>query len=210
MKIKAVLFDMDGVLIEAKDWHYEALNHALCQFGMEITREQHLSTYDGLPTKRKLELLSEQYYIPKKLRPLINDLKQEYTFDEVEKKCFPVYQHEYLLARLKQEGYQIAVCSNSIRRSIEYMMEKSHLMPHLDLILSNEDVKKNKPDPEIYQTAMQRFGVRPEECLILEDNVNGIRAAQASGGHLLQIGTVWDVSYKNVRNRIREIEEGEA
>ena len=57
-KIKAVLFDMDGVLIDAKDWHYEALNKALGLFGMEINRYDHLNTFDGLPTKVKLQMLS--------------------------------------------------------------------------------------------------------------------------------------------------------
>ena len=56
-KIKAVIFDMDGVLIDAKDWHYEALNKALRLFGLEITRSEHETTYDGLPTKDKLEIL---------------------------------------------------------------------------------------------------------------------------------------------------------
>ena len=57
MEIKAIIFDMDGVLIEAKDWHYEALNRALSLFGMEISRYDHLVTYDGLPTTKKLEML---------------------------------------------------------------------------------------------------------------------------------------------------------
>ena len=63
-KIKAVLFDMDGVLIDAKDWHYEALNKALKLFGIEINRYDHLTTFDGLPTKVKLDLLSKRFYLP--------------------------------------------------------------------------------------------------------------------------------------------------
>jgi len=62
--IKAILFDMDGVLIEAKDWHYEALNMALDLFGMPISRDAHLSTFDGLPTKDKLNLLSKTRGFP--------------------------------------------------------------------------------------------------------------------------------------------------
>ena len=58
MQIKAVLFDMDGVLIDAKEWHYEALNRALALFGMPISRFEHLTTFDGLPTRKKLEMLS--------------------------------------------------------------------------------------------------------------------------------------------------------
>lgn len=60
VKIKAVLFDMDGVLVEAKDWHYEALNRALDVFGLPISRSEHLSQYDGLPTRTKLKMLTEK------------------------------------------------------------------------------------------------------------------------------------------------------
>ena len=78
-KIKAILFDMDGVLIEAKDWHYEALNNALQLFGMEISRYDHLITYDGLPTKKKLEMLTMERGLPVGLHHFINDMKQQYT-----------------------------------------------------------------------------------------------------------------------------------
>ncbi len=60
MRIEAVVFDMDGVLIDAKDWHYHALNRALAHFGYSISRGDHLSTYDGLPTRHKLEMLSKE------------------------------------------------------------------------------------------------------------------------------------------------------
>lgn len=82
-KIKAIIFDMDGVLIEAKDWHYEALNRALKLFGMEITRYEHLTTFDGLPTKDKLKMLSLERGLPKSLHSFINELKQQYTMEIV-------------------------------------------------------------------------------------------------------------------------------
>lgn len=205
-KIKAILFDMDGVLIEAKDWHYEALNEALRLFGHEISRQEHLTTFDGLPTRDKLNLISETSFLPVSLHGFVNEMKQHYTKTQIELKCKPLFQHEYALSKLKNEGYKIAVCSNSIRASIDNMMEKAALTQYLDLIMSNEDVTKGKPNPEIYTTAMQRLGVLPEECLILEDNKNGIAAAKASGGNLLQIIEVTDVNYNNIRNRINEIE----
>lgn len=58
MNIKAIFFDMDGVLIDAKEWHYEALNRALELFGMPISQVDHLTTFDGLPTRKKLEMLT--------------------------------------------------------------------------------------------------------------------------------------------------------
>lgn len=208
MKIKAILFDMDGVLIDAKDWHYEAMNKALNLFGYTIERYEHLTSFDGLPTSVKLEKLSVEKGLPRSLHKFINEMKQRYTMTEIHNKCRPVFIHEYALSRLKSEGYKIAVCSNSIRRTIETMMEYAGLSSYLDLIMSNEDVKKSKPNPEIYLTAMERFGLKPEECLICEDNENGIKAAESSGGNLLKIKTVSDVNYTNIRNRINELEGG--
>ncbi|EFM2932899.1 HAD family phosphatase [Campylobacter jejuni] len=124
-KIKAIIFDMDGVLIEAKDWHYEALNRALKLFGMEITRYEHLTTFDGLPTKDKLKMLSLERGLPKSLHSFINELKQQYTMEIVYSLCKPRFHHEYALSKLKFEGYKMAVCSNSIRNSIKVMMKKS-------------------------------------------------------------------------------------
>jgi HAD superfamily hydrolase (TIGR01509 family) len=86
------------------------------------------------------------------------------------------------------------------------MIEKADLQKYLSVTLSNQDVKKSKPDPEIYTTAIARLGLKAEDCLIVEDNQNGIKAALASGGHLLQVKDVHEVTYNNITKRIREIE----
>ena len=207
-QIKAVLFDMDGVLIDAKDWHYEALNKALGLFGLEISRYDHLRTFDGLPTKEKLKMLSSRYYLPEQLHPLINQLKQSYTADYIYQKCHPTFQHEYALSKLRGENYKIAVCSNSIRKTIEMMMERAGLLPYLDLIVSNEDVTRAKPDPEMYLTAMRKLGLQPTECIVVEDNPNGIQAGKASGAAVLEVATVMDVNYDNIKRKIGECENG--
>lgn len=205
-KIRAVLFDMDGVLIDAKEWHYEALNRALGLFGLEISRYDHLVTYDGLPTKKKLEMLSIEKGFPTVLHDFINRLKQQYTLEIVRSKCKPVFCHQYALSQLRARGYRIAVCSNSVRSTISVMMEQAQLAPYLEFFLSNQDVKRAKPDPEIYLAAMDRLKLLPSECLIVEDNDHGVRAAVASGGHLLRVNSVSDVNYQNIADRIRELE----
>ena len=204
--IKAILFDMDGVLIDAKDWHYAALNRALEHFGYTISRESHLSTFDGLPTRQKLKMLTKSRGLPEGLHEFLNALKQSYTLEISYQNCKPAFNHQYALSKLKSEGYKIAVCSNSVRQSVEAMMKLSALEGYLDEMVSNEDVINGKPDPEMYLKAMDMLGVRPEECIILEDNEHGIQAAIASGGHLLKIGVPDDVTYQLIKARIVEIE----
>jgi beta-phosphoglucomutase len=207
MAIKAVIFDMDGVLIDAKDWHYDALNRALALFGYEISRYDHLSTFDGLPTRRKLELLTHERGLPISLHSFLNELKQIYTLELVHARCKPLFQHEYALSNLKAMNYKMAVASNSIRNTIEVMMQKSNLIGYLDCILSNQDVKVGKPDPEIYQKTIHILGLKPEECLVVEDNENGIKAAHEAGAHLMVVETVLDVTLDNILNRIKQIEK---
>ena len=120
--------------------------------------------------------------------------------------CRPRFNHEFALSKLKAEGYKIAVCSNSIRMTIEMMMEYARLDSYLDFIISNQDVEKPKPDPEIYQTAIKQLQLQPDECLICEDNDNGIKAALASNGHLMTIRNVDDVNYDAIKDRIAQIE----
>lgn len=203
--IKAIIFDMDGVLIDARDWHYEALNKALSFFGEEINRYDHLVTFDGLPTRKKLEMLSMTGGLPSGLHKLINNLKQKFTTEIVYSKCKPVFYHQYALSMLKAEGYKLVVCSNSIRSTVELMMERSDLLKYLDFYLSNQDVINSKPDPEIYEKAIEKLKLTPKECLILEDNENGIRAARAINANLMIINKMEDVTYFNIKRKIEEL-----
>lgn len=204
--IRGIVFDMDGVLIEAKDWHYDALNKALKLFGFQISRFDHLTTYDGLPTRRKLEMLSIERGLPVELHAFINEMKQIYTMEIVYTQCKPRFVHEYALSKLKAMGYKLGLASNSIKTTIEVMMQKSRLDQYLDVQLSAEDVAKGKPDPDIYIRAMERLGVKPSECLIVEDNENGILAARASGAHVLVVKEVDDVNIENILNMIQKID----
>jgi HAD superfamily hydrolase (TIGR01509 family) len=202
MTIKAVLFDMDGVLIDAKEWHYEALNRALDLFGMPISRFDHLTTFDGLPTRKKLEMLSIERGLPIELHEFINEMKQLYTMEIIHVQCKPSFVHEYALSKLKECGFKLAVCSNSVAQTLTTMMEKSNLAAYLDLTVSNQDVSKGKPDPEMYLKAMSQFGLKPAECLIVEDNENGVKAAKASGAHVLVVKSVLDTNLHNIMTTI--------
>jgi len=205
-KIKAVIFDMDGVLIDAKDWHYEALNRALNHFGFNISRYDHLVTFDGLPTRKKLEMLTKEHGLPVSLHGFLNDLKQIYTTELVHARCKPVFQHEYALSNLRSLGYKMAVASNSVRNSITLMMNRSNLDQYLEGIVSNQDVTHGKPDPEIYLKAMEMLGVKPEECLVVEDNEHGIASARAAGAHLMIVEETTDVTLDGILTHIRQAE----
>jgi HAD superfamily hydrolase (TIGR01509 family) len=205
-RIKAVIFDMDGVLIDAKDWHYDALNKALNHFGFNISRYDHLVTFDGLPTRRKLEMLTREQGLPAKLHGFLNELKQIYTMEIVHARCKPRFQHEYALSHLKAAGYKLAVASNSVRNSVEVMMVKSSLTPYLDALVSNEDVAKGKPDPEIYLKTLSMLRVAGDETLVVEDNEHGIAAGKAAGAHLMIVQDVNDVTLDNIQKHIKTAE----
>ena len=199
MQIKAILFDMDGVLVDATEWHYQALNRALALFGFTITRYDHLSTYNGLPTRKKLEMLTLEKGFPAALHGLVNRLKQVYTREEILSRCSPVFDKEYMISRLKREGYRLAVCSNSIRETTEMMIGRSGLREYMEFLVSNEDIRVPKPDPEMYQYAMKRMGLQPEEVVIVEDAPHGVEAARRSGGHVCEVSGFHEVTYWHIR-----------
>lgn len=206
MAIEAVIFDMDGVLIDAKEWHFDALNRALEHFGYTISRADHLSTFDGLPTRTKLEMLSRERGLPRGLHGFINELKQQFTIDKVHTDCHPTFVHEYALSNLKARGFKLGLASNSVRSSVELMMQKSNLGTYLDVMLSNEDVTKPKPDPDMYLTACKRLGIAPQNCLVVEDNPNGIKAAEDAGCHVLVVQSVFDVQLDRILDAIDRAE----
>lgn len=194
---------MDGVLIDARDWHRDALNAALALFGFDISEEEHLARYDGLPTREKLEILTETKGLPRGLHPLISALKQQFTYEETIARCRPRFQHEYMLSRLKSDGYLLACASNSIRATVTLMLERARLLHWMDAVLSNEDVNAAKPDPEIYLLAADNLGVPPSQCLVVEDNKHGVAAATAAGARVLEVMDPDDVHYERVVTALR-------
>jgi HAD superfamily hydrolase (TIGR01509 family) len=188
--MKAIIFDLDGVLIDAKDWHYEALNKALGLFGYRIGRNDHLKIYNGLPTAKKLEIMK----IPKGLQSIIKKMKKKYTFEMVEKCCKPDKEKQEMLLNLKIVGkYRLACCSNAIKSSVIHMLTKAEILDYFELVLGNDEVKNPKPDPEIYQLAFKKMNLKPKDCLIVEDAPYGIESAKRSGAKVIEIS-----EYRNV------------
>ena len=178
MKIKLIIFDLDGVLVEAKNIHYDALNGAL---GKEysISWDEHLSTYDGLKTNQKLDMLSTQKGLPIALHTDIWNHKQKLTLQKL-KQLKPSKVLIELMDNLVEHGYKIAVCSNSIRKTVLTVLSKLGIMEYMDLVISNEDVQNSKPHPEMYWKGISMMGCLPEETLIVEDSPYGLLAAARS------------------------------
>ena len=204
--IKAVVFDMDGVLVDAREWHYLALNRALNLFGFSISPEDHLAVFDGLPTRKKLEMLTNQRGLPEGLHDFINQLKQKYTIEMIHEYCRPTFRHEYALQQLRKRNYKLGLASNSILATIDLIMEKTYLKEYLDAVISAENVRNGKPDPEIYTTIFKTLGVEASEVIVIEDNDNGILAATSSGAHVLKVENPNQVNFESIEIFISELE----
>lgn len=205
--IRYIIFDLDGVLVDAKKIHYETLNRSLSSLGTkyEISWEEHINRYDGLKTSQKLDMLSVEKGLDRDSHRTIWEEKQRLTMEEFEN----LKKDEDLIktiSALSKEGYKIACCSNSIRKTVITALTKLNIIEFFDLILSNDDVKNCKPHPEIYWKAISEFGLLPEETLIIEDSPYGLMAAHRSKSNILRVLDTTEVTYSNIKNRIKEIE----
>lgn len=192
--IDAVVFDMDGVLIDARDWHFRALNDALEIFDAAITYEDHLNRFDGLPTKVKLHILTEEGRLPKHMHGIVNTVKQERTLREAASLCFPRVEHLLLMSWLKERGLKVGVATNSIRHTSVTMLGFAGILDSLDVLVTNEDVPNAKPAPDIYMSAARSLEVPTNRVLVVEDHEVGVRAATDAGCYVVQVGGVEDVT----------------
>ena len=204
---KLVIFDLDGVLIDSKDYHYDALNEALGE-EYAITREEHVSTYDGLPTTAKLELLSKNKGLPADRYEEIWKAKQENTLHIFKTKVDKDYELMGYFQQLVDEGYKVAVASNSIRNTVKIILLRLGLLEFVDIYVSNEDVVRNKPFPSMYWKCMMALGALPDDTVILEDSHIGRQGALDSKCHLVPIENRSDLNQAKV-DRIKRILQSE-
>ena len=204
---KLVIFDLDGVLIDSKDYHYDALNEALGE-EYAISREEHVSTYDGLPTTAKLELLSKNKGLPAERYEEIWRAKQENTLHIFKTKVDKDYELMGYFQQLVDEGYKIAVASNSIRNTVKIILLRLGLLEFVDIYVSNEDVVRNKPFPSMYWKCMMALGALPDDTVILEDSHIGRQGALDSKCHLVPIENRSDLNQVKI-DRIKRILQSE-
>jgi HAD superfamily hydrolase (TIGR01509 family) len=203
--IKLIIFDLDGVLVEAKTIHYESLNKAL---GSEYSIEwnEHLSIYDGLKTNQKLDMLTKNKGLPLEMHKEVWDNKQLYTLQALSN----LKSNDNLIStmqKLTTEGYKLSVCSNSIRKTVLTVLSKLGIIEFFDYIVSNEDVQNSKPHPEMYWKSISKMSCLPEETLIVEDSPYGLLAASRSKSHILRVKNPTEVSYLNIKEKINNIKE---
>ena len=200
--IKLVIFDLDGVLVDSRELHYEALNKALESIGMgTISREEHLSTYDGLSTTKKLQMLSANKGLAETLHNNVWELKQEMTIKIIDD-FLPDERIKKILKRLKSDGYIIACATNSIRETAKLQLIRKGFFEYIDFMYSNQDVKNSKPNTEMYMKCMIRAEVNPIETVIIEDSHIGREAVLNSGAYLCAVENCTDVSYEKIQTAI--------
>ena len=181
--IKTIIFDLDGVLVETKKIHFDALNIALEKFKIKkISFSDHIKIYDGLPTSKKLEILYLKKKLPKKLFNKIKIYKQQITIKLLKKS---LKENKKLIQIFKSlnKNYKIGIATNAVRSTLNICLNKLGISKYIDFKLSNEDVKNSKPNPEIYLKMFIHFGVYPSEALIFEDSHYGREAAISSGAN---------------------------
>ncbi len=208
MACKAIIFDMDGVLVDARDLHYKSLNKALEVIDSKyiINKEEHLAKYDGLPTSKKLMMLTKEKGLPKELHNTIWKLKQEKTLVLIDEMTYDERMRGVLRA-LKSDGFVLYCASNSIRKTVFRMLLRKGLIEFFDDFISNQDVKNPKPHPEMYWTLMARHSLSPIETLIVEDSHTGREAAMLSGASLCPVRDPFDVEYDTIINHTENMKE---
>ena len=200
---KLCIFDLDGVLIDSRDLHYYSLNDALKDIDERfvISREEHLSIYDGLNTTKKLKLLTKHKGLDPKHYDSVWSKKQFATFNLI--KQFKLNSELIELFKiLRHNNVKIAVASNSIRETVKLSLLAIGVLEYVDYYVSNEDVKRPKPYPEMYWKCMIELNALPKDTVIFEDSHIGREGALASGAHLIPIKNCSDMTIDKIQDSL--------
>ena len=203
--IKCIVFDLDGVLIDSKKVHFNSLNQALSKIdkNKQITFDEHLKIYDGLPTMEKLKILNKKNLLNKKFNSKVYKLKQTYTSKELNKQI-QYNERIYKIFKRLSKSYKIAIATNAVKKTLKMAISKLKIKKFINYEICNEDVLKSKPHPEIYLRIILNFGLKPKEVVVIEDSHYGRMAAQESGCKLLPIKDAKDLNFSLIRKFIQE------
>lgn len=176
--MKAVIFDMDGVIINSEPVHFEVEQGLLKKLGGKMTQEEN-ETFVGTTDYTMWSTLKEQFNLAPSVEDIIEMKKEMFLnrIDEIEL----IGGFVELLLPLYNEGYPIAVASSNNKKTVDAVLEKFDLVKYMKFVISGEEVINGKPDPEIFLTVAKNIHINPENCLVVEDAATGVTAAKAAG-----------------------------
>ncbi len=175
----AVILDMDGVLVDSEPLHLEAANRVLNRYGAELTEDEN-TLYLGLDDADFFREMKEKFSIDESVEAL-SEAREELVLEMIGKGVVPQPGVPELITGLKMRGFLLAVASSSSGPVVKTMLEELGLLNSLDAVVSGDEVEQGKPAPHIFILAADRLGVERPACLVVEDSVNGIKAARAAG-----------------------------
>lgn len=179
--IKTVIFDMDGVIVDTEPVHHYAFNEHFRQLNIEITPELYAS-FTGNSTKNIFERLKVQFNLEHDVDHLV-ETKRNLFNDAFDKKddLYLLHGVEDLIKDLHSNGMQLILASSSAKVTINRIFTRFGLHKYFTHIVSGEDFPKSKPHPAIFLKAAELSNTPVENCIVIEDSTNGIKAAHAAG-----------------------------
>ena len=196
-----VIFDLDGVLIDSTRLHFDALNEALRLHGeAPISWADNLSIYDGLPTKKKLEILSGRTNLDPMKHAAIARSKHKISLADIQNYANPFV--EAIFAEVKSRGFKIAIASNNIREVVWAFIYEMNLMKYLSFMVSTDDVRRPKPYPEMYWACMGACNAIPATTFIVEDSHIGRQGAHDSGAKLIAVKDSYEVTLERIMSEL--------
>jgi len=203
--LQMIIFDMDGVLIDACDWHRDALNQALKEVSnYEISIEDHYSIFNGIPTRVKLQKLTDMGIVHPDAHAAVYELKQSNTIKIIENQCVLSPEKIELIKWLKSEGVVVCCYTNSIRQTASLMLERTGVLPLIDTLVTNQDVENPKPNPEGYLKILKQYNCAPENAIIVEDSPKGLQAARQTQCVIFEVKDATEVTIQTVKDFIDE------
>lgn len=179
--IKAIIFDMDGVLVDSEPFHIEIEKQQFLMNQLSITNEEH-HRYMGVATNVMWEQIAERHSLNVSVEELTEQNRIESIRFFTEVKEIPVMPGLIdLLEKLQQKKYPMAVASSSFPEIIELILERTGIRKYFQVVVSSQEAGKSKPEPDVFLLAARKLKVMPNDCLVVEDSKNGIKAAQAAG-----------------------------
>ena len=176
----AVLWDLDGTLVDSEDYHWRAWRDTMSAEGIPITHEQFLKTF-GLRNDEILPCWLGASATPARIQQVANAKEERYRRLVREEGLAPLPGAADWLERLHADGWRQAIASSAPRQNVEVVLEVTRLAECFQALVSAEDVTIGKPDPQVFLTAASRLNVPPSHCIVVEDAVAGVEAARRGG-----------------------------